>query len=221
MNGIYDSLCIIGRHWRLAFAAAAIFGAGFMLSFVAVRRQVTPLIRFSLWILNFFIRRLGPDPALSRAAAFIFCFNSIAIFLYMASGVVPYLPLTIDLVTGLNVGIIVQMAGSPEAEPALLPGPAEEQFDEEGPLPSSSLMALGCGMLVLMLELPAFWFAIALGISIAQPNAAGLPAEQGLLAAVQLRAFIYLRAVMPILALSAIAEAIAIRSTSAPPARAE
>lgn len=192
---------VLRAHFRLAADSALLFAVGLFLSWPIVHYRLELLTRLPLAVFHLVLRLIGTSPSIARTAAVVFCFNSVVIFAYMASGFHPLLPKVFGIWIGMNVGIIIGMVGRRGALPHV-GRPAAGQW-----VPPASLTAV-CGALVLMLELPCFWFAVAMGISMGHTVQAG---AEPYLSALALRAQAYLAVIVPALAVSAIAEAIAVR----------
>jgi len=196
---------LLADHLWLAGHAMLLFVVGLFVSWPVVHYRVRAVEALPLWIVRRVLQLFGASPSIGRMALVIGCFNSLAIFIYMASGFIsPLLPKLFGIWTGLNVGIVA--AGGRRQESRLLEhGPQPGQW-----VPPRSLVG-ACGLVVLALELPCFWFAIGMGISLGHAVAGG--ADH--LAALALRARAYACAIVPALFLSALAESVAIRGASA------
>ncbi len=202
---------VFRTHFRLAVHGALLFTVGLFLSWPVIHYRLEALARLPLALLRFAIRMMGTSPSIARTAGVIFCFNSLAIFVYMASGFHPLLPKIFAIWTGMNIGTIVGLARR-EVDLLQAGRPSPRQW-----LPPSPLTAV-CGVLVLVLELPCFWFSIAMGIGMGQGVQAGTARYFDALA---VRAQTYALVVLPVLALSAVAEAIAIRGCAGQAPQAE
>lgn len=176
----------------------AAFFCGFPLAVLAMRHEVRSLLALPLWIHRLGKKYLTPrlNPAL--LFAFIFLFNTTAIFVYMISGGLVILPIVFDVFTGLNVCVIMLAA-------------ARESAEEE---PSTKAMPARAwvGFLSLFsvaVELSVFWLAIGMGIRLGHAMRAEFTwaAFSG---AAEPRIVAYLLVLVPALALSALAEAIAV-----------
>ena len=186
-------------HARLAVHAALLFAAGAFAACPAVCYRWQALARLPLAMLRFLVRLMGPAPGILRVAAVIFGFNGLAIFLYMASGIHPVLPKLFALWTGFNVCVVSAVAGRGNLLGALRPAD-----DRWRPPPG---LAAACGLLVLLLELPCFWLALAMGMSMGHAVRSGAASYPHALGA---RAAAYAAVILPLLLLSALAEAVAI-----------
>jgi hypothetical protein len=153
------------------------------------------------------LRLLGVQPSVSRLWAVIFGFNGTAMLLYMASGFHPAIPAAVSLLTGYNIAAILLLTGQNKDFDALAVSPPS------GWTPPRWVAGL-CGVAVLAIELPCFWYAVAMGISLGQEIAAG---RTSYLQGINPRIQAYLLVILPALLVSAVCEAIAIRGMSATP----
>ncbi len=188
-----------GEAWEATLLAAA----GSLLAIPAARFRVAGLLALPLFLFRL-ARRIVGEKANFRMAATIFAFNGSAMFLYMASGIRPALPAAIAFLTGFNLTAILLAGGNERSgshQPAVPPGAW---------VPGSRLTAL-CGLAVLLLELPCFFFAAAMGIRLGAEIQGGLTTY---LAGLAPRAVAYGRVVLPLLLVSAICETVAIRGVS-------
>lgn len=196
---------VFRQHLRLAIDAAILFVVGLFVSWPVVYYRVRTIARPPIAVFRFVLRLIGPAPSLPRLTAVVFCFNAGVIFVYMASGFHPLLPKVFAIWTGMNIGIVIGL-GHEEglAEPS--PPPA-------GQWRPSLRLAAGCGLLVLLLELPAFWLSIAMGLTMGHAVQIGGATYAGALAE---RTAAYATVILPMLLASAVAEAVAIRGAAAP-----
>ena len=190
-------------HLRLAGHAALLFAAGLFAAWPIVHYRLRGPARLPLAIFRLVLGLMGRSPSIARMAAVIFCFNTSAIFLYMSTGFHPLLPKVLCVWTGLNVGLIAGAARLGESR-----GPGRPGADQWTPPRGLTLL---CGLLVLLLELPAFWFSIAMGISMGHAVQSGGSPYLGALA---VRAGAYFALVAPALLVSALAEAVAVRGSA-------
>jgi len=201
MQTLSSSLDLLWGHIGLAAVAALLFVAGLGTAGAVVRHGVRWLMVMPLWIVRHVMGLIAPGFPPVRVFLVIFLFNSIAIFIYMASGVLIVLPAAVAFLTGLNIGIIVLRSremGLPAAQPS--DGEPHEVPAWVGP----------CGLAVVALELPCFWLAMAMGIRMGQQ----LSRDYSLARLGELflpRATAYLCVIVPTLLLSALAETAAIR----------
>jgi hypothetical protein len=138
-----------------------------------------------------------------RVFLVIFLFNSIAIFLYMGSGVLIVVPAAVAFLTGLNIGVIVL-----RSQEIGLPG-GSDSSDPSEPIETPSWVGV-CGMAVVALELPCFWLSMAMGIRMGQALSHGYTAARVGELFVP-RATAYVAVIVPVLFISALAETAAIR----------
>lgn len=190
-------------HRAEAWEATLLAAAGSLLAIPAARFRVAGLLALPLFLFRL-ARRIVGEKANSRMAATIFAFNGTMMFLYMASGVRPALPAAIAFLTGFNLTVILIVSGNERTDTlSTSAGPGAW-------VPGSRLTVL-CGLAVLVLELPCFFFATAMGIRLGAEIQGGLTTY---LAGLAPRAVAYGRVVLPLLLLSAICETVAIRGMS-------
>jgi len=244
LNGFVESAAFVGGHFSLAGVVAVIFFLGFASAWVVVRYDLRLLIRFPLWFVSRITRVVAARPHTWFAFVLIFGFNGVAMFVYMLSGVFPLLPAAVAFLTGMNIAIVLlkgedvermlqrAATGPRGAEPVEStgeerpPGGAGESASEAGPEGAEAgpgqavrqgagcLVAL-CFLIVMALELPCFWFSVAMGAKMDLVPFRDFTAER-LRAALVPRIVAYLRVILPLLAVSAAAEAVAITSSLRP-----
>ena len=209
MPPLSASFQLLREHLSLGVIAALLFAAGLGTSVPAVRRDVRWLTAFPLWIIRRVMRLIGPSFPPVRVFLVIFCFNSVAIFLYMASGVLIVLPAAIAFLTGVNIGVILLKAGDvelPSGERPLVDGMAADLEVDAGPLVGL------CSLAVIVIELPCFWISVGMGIGLAHElTRAGQYTFVGMGSALAPRVAAYVCIIIPALFLSALAETAAIR----------
>jgi uncharacterized membrane protein YdcZ (DUF606 family) len=127
--------------------------------------------------------------------------------LYMASGVHPGIPAAISILTGYNIAVILLVAAEAEDLDGLAVSPSS------GWQPGRWVAGL-CGLAVILLELPCFWYSIAMGIRLGQEIVAG---QTSYVEGIAARLHAYVLLILPMLLVSAVCEAIAIRGMSASP----
>ncbi len=191
-------------HASQAAQAALLFTAGAFFSWPVVRFRLRGVAALPVALLRLVVRLIGPAPSFVRMAGVIWAFNSAAMFIDLAAGFHPLLPALLCLWTGLNIGVVVGMAPREMAVPAASrPGPGRWS-----PPPAAARL---CGLLVLLLELPCLFYTTAMGISM------GALVQSGTLhylPALAVRGRAYALVIVPLLLVSAIAEAIAIRGAA-------
>lgn len=221
-----ESWSLFWRHTPLAAASAAVFFIGFASAWVVVRSDIRFLIWFPLWFLKTITSVVRRRPSFPFIFMVIFGFNSVAMFVYMLTGMAPFLPAAICFLTGMNIAIAVlkghtlSLGARGCAPPENPPEDSAEKPGEDGagqgdsPPGEVSLgsgcFILACFVVVLALELPCFWFSIALGTSM-EFGEMGRFTSAGMMQVMLPRVLAYLRIIMPLLAVSAAAEATAIR----------
>lgn len=210
MPSFSSSLGVLADHVGLGVVAAGLFVAGLATAGPVVRRECRALMGFPLWMMRVALRLMGPTFPPLRVFALIFAFNSVAIFLYMASGVLIVVPAAMAFLTGLNIGVVVLKARQLE-----LPGldAAAEAQPADGPeAPAAPRWVDLCGLAVLALELPSFWISVGMGIGMARKlTEPGQFTSEMIRHLFTERAHAYWMIVAPVLLVSAIAETAAIR----------
>jgi hypothetical protein len=194
---------VLARHFWPACEAALLFFLGALLAWPAMRFGPGVLTRFPRMLLRQVARWFGKDPSIARMTGVIFGFNATAMFLYMAAGIRPWLPQAIAVLTGFHIAVALFLGEEELWGPAdgAVPGPGASWF------PGKGLTAL-CGVLVLGIELPCFWYATGMGISLGRDVLAGLvPYAEGVVP----RAKAYAAVILPLLLTSAACEAVAVR----------
>lgn len=194
----YDVEFLLGQ-WRGAMVACVLFFAGVLCASVLQLKDDSVLVRLNRAILRGVFRAFG-DGSLERIAVVIFLFNSCMMFLYMLSGALVLLPWIFAMLTGLNIALI----GSGSIPEWM--GERMEKFAED--YPAGAVKA--CGLAVLLIELPCFWFSIAMGGTLglgmlsnfSYPHFRFLSRD---------RVEAYIVVIMPLLAFSAICEALAVK----------
>lgn len=199
---------VLVEHFGLACGAALLFLLGMLLALPAVRRGWASLTRLPLILFGMVRRLLGANPGMVRLASVIFGFNATAMLVYMASGVHPAIPAAVSMATGYNIAVILLLAGQREDLDPVAIRPSAARW-----MPARWVAGL-CGLAVVLIELPCFWYAVAMGISLGQEIVAGRTSyADGV--AVRLQAYAIL--IVPALLASAVCEAIAIRGMSTMP----
>ncbi len=197
---------VFRAHLRLAFHAALLFAVGVFLSWAVVHYRLRIVAWPAVQAFRLIMRLIGRSPSLLRMAGAIFAFNVTVMFIYMASGFHPFLPKLFGIWTGMNVGIGLSLARETRIEERARPKGRQWR--------PPRLLAEACGVTVLVLELPCFWYAVAMGISMG--HAVQMGAEP-YVSALGVRATAYGEVIAPLLLCSAMAEAIAIRGSAAEP----
>ena len=109
---------IFREHLRLALEAALLFGVGLLAAYPVVRCRLRAPAVVPLAALRFVMRLMGPFPSLVRMGGVIWAFNSVVMFIDMATGFHPPLPQVLALWTGLTVGIIAMGVSMGHAVPS-------------------------------------------------------------------------------------------------------
>ena len=209
MGSLGSSFALIYSQLGLGLLASLLFAAGLGTSVAVVRGDVRWMMAPPLWVVRQVLRVIGPGFPPVRVFLVIFCFNTVAIFLYMLSGVLIVAPALVAFLTGVNIGVIVLKAG--EVELPTGERPLAEAMDPSGDFEVAPWVSL-CSLAVLMLELPSFWISVGMGIGLARElTKVGqyTLANMGSLLAPRVTAYTML--IIPALLVSAIAETAAIR----------
>ncbi len=210
MVSFYSSARLLVDHMWLGVAAAALFVAGLATAGPVVRHDYRALMAFPLWLVKRVMRIIGPGMHAVRIFLVIFLFNSVAIYLYMASGVLIVLPAAMAFLTGLNIGVVV-LKGRESALAAVVEAPRDPSVPPPAPAGIPRWVDF-CGMAVLALELPSFWISVGLGIGMARKlSAAGQYTLGNVNSLLAERTHAYWMIILPALFLSALAETAAIR----------
>ena len=229
MAPFVESLSFLRTQAGFAVYGMVVFISGVASAWIVIHWQIEPLMRFALWLLDWVAKLLGRRPTMPRLFVVIFCFNTAAMFVYMCTGVWVVLPALVGFLTGMNLAIIFAH-GRPEwvdededgvtTRVSVSEGDGLAEMSEPPPL---RLLPLVCGLLVVVLELPAFWFSIGMGISLGHHvrEHFGLMqillfrfGEPGIGPQLVERCQAYVRVIAPVLAVSALAEAYAVSETS-------
>jgi len=193
----FESLKLILHHTRLAAGMAFVFGAGAVFSLPVLQWQIKPLMYFPRKFAHLIERIVSAHLHRFRLAIFIFLFNGMAIFLYMLTGLIPGVPVAVTFLTGLNVALASFLGRRKvlqSSQPAAL-----------------SASARICAILTFLLELPCFWYAMALGWTIKTRLPDLFTGEN--LASTKERVLAYALVILPLLGISALAEAHAVVSS--------
>jgi hypothetical protein len=195
------------QHFGLACGAALLFLVGVLLAFPVVKQGSTRLTWLPLTLFRLVRRMLGTRPGMTRLGFLIFGFNGTVMLLYMASGVRPGIPAAISILTGYNIAVILLLAEEVEDSDAPAVSPAS------GWTPGKWVAGI-CGLAVLLLELPCFWYSIAMGIRLGQEIVGG---QTSYVQGIGARLHAYALLILPVLLVSAACEAVAIRGMSTSP----
>jgi hypothetical protein len=165
-----------------------------------VRGDVRFLIAFPVWLLRKLMRYLRGGPAVAEVFLVIFLFNGTAMFVYLMSGAIPFLPHAIVFMTGMNVAVAGLKSGEILGEEEKAPEGEIDRVvtDTRNGLAVLDPLSAVCSLLVVLLELPCFWFTMALS------------AAPGFVGEMRPRIMAYVSVILPLLAVSALAEAYAV-----------
>ena len=180
----------------------SLFVLGFTFSYFVEKFKLEVFKAFPIWFLKQTIRFGNPQRSFLSIFLFIFLFNSGAIFLYMLSGLLIFFPVLIAFLAGTNIGIIVLQPIPAELKEGSIYRP------KEGVVLSPFLILLTA--LVPLLELFVFCYSIAMGIQIASEMFLNFTINNAITVALP-RIYMYVRLCVPLLFISALAEARVIR----------
>jgi hypothetical protein len=184
--------------YALALLALILFVLGFGFSYFVEKFDIGVLKAFPIWFLRQTAGFGNPQRPFLFLFLFIFIFNSVAICLYMLSGLLVLFPVLIAFLTGTNIGIIVLHPIPEELKEGNIYRPREEV--KLGPV----LMVLTA--LVPLLELFVFCISIAMGLEMASSMLLDFTWENAILLAIP-RLKTYVMVCVPLLFISALAEA--------------
>ncbi len=194
---------ILVEHFSLAVDGAILLAVGLFAAVPVVKYRLTALQWVPLRMMDIAMRLIGDPVRLLRVTLVIWLFNSAVMFVYMASGFHPLPPKIFAIWTGLNIGVVLAHAGRETPEPGLCRRPPVPSGGWRPPRPLTVL----CALMVPALELPCFFYAIALGMRMGAEVAWGGVSYTEALAH---RASAFASVIVPVLLVSAFAEAIAI-----------
>jgi hypothetical protein len=183
------------HHSLHAGAAAVLFLAGMACATPVYQRRMEGLLSFPRWVARKLRGIRERKPSVAALGLFIFAFNGVAMLVYMLLGIIPGLAALISFFTGLNIILIGLLA-------------REMPSDDVGPRRVPPISVRICGLLTLLLELPCFWFTMGMTIWMKpSPLAMWRSADWSPIAQ---RVTAYLTIILPILFVSAMAEAYAV-----------
>ncbi len=211
-----NSLHLLWEHLGPAGIAALVFFVGLGSAWIVVRYRLDFLARFPLWLLGKVSSLFNRHPHVGFMFLFIFLFNGTVMFFYMLSGVVVGLPAAIDFLIGMNIGIVGLRGeewsfGGGERRIAATPGARDGLGKKSGYLLAACFITVAC------IELPCLWFSIAMGNSIMSLHT-DVGISQLWQESVIPRMVAYATIILPLLAVSALAEAIGLKVALSSPA---
>jgi hypothetical protein len=142
-----DIVSIYSSIWEhldgtLFLLAAALFFSGVFFAPIAVEKEMKPLLWYPLWIWRVIRRYVDPEGSFSRLWALIFSLNALSLFCNLVSGLFIVLPPLFSFLLGAHIAIIcLKEVGKVRLFPLIL-----------NP--------------VSVLELPAAWISLSLGMSL-------------------------------------------------------
>ena len=177
---------VVGRVEPAWFVSSAVlFFAGFFASYPVVKRDVSLLTAYPLWLWNRVRERISPDDPWPRLFVLLLSFNATSLLVNFVSGFFVVLPPLFAFLLGLNIGVI--------------------SFEEAG---AAGLAAVFVNP-VAWLELPAAWVSLAIGAQLGLEAVSSGPTDA--VAAFPALAEVYAYVVLPLLVAAALLEATMIR----------
>jgi hypothetical protein len=201
MEAVRQSVQFLAGHSLAALGATLAFFLGAVSAVFVVRHDIRFLTALPMWLVRRLGRYLASEPPVWQVALTIFLFNGVAMAVYLLMGLIPLMPAVIVFLTGMNIAVAGLKGGEIRAEDVLA-------GVEPRPLAGADPFAVFCGVLVLLIELPCFWFTMAMAARM--PYWIGNVGEPDHLADLRMRLTAYAVVVLPLLALSALAEAVAV-----------
>ena len=174
------------------------FVLGFGFSYFVEKFNLKAFKTFPVWFLGQTIHFTNPRTNFILLFLFIFLFNSMAICIYMLSGLLVIFPVIIAFLTGTNIGIIVMQPVPEELKEGSFYRPKKDV--KLGPV---LLLLTG---LVPLLELFVFCYSMAMGMQMASSMFLSFTWKNAVALAVP-RIRMYLMLCVPLLFVSALAEA--------------
>lgn len=100
-------MLLIIDHLPVMAQVLMLLASGFLFAYLAVRWDQAWLKAFPLWFLNLTAKYITPQKSYWFIALAIFGFNAAAIFIYLLSGLIAFLPYLVAFFIGLNVGVLM------------------------------------------------------------------------------------------------------------------
>lgn len=198
-----EHVAFLAGHWLAALAAAIAFVLGAMSAPFALGSGVKALTALPLWMLRRIVVMMARRPSVWKLAAFIFAFNGAAMLVYLLLGLIPFMPAVMAFWAGMNIAIVMLKSGEAPLAPT-----DTVTIGEKGGTGAGQALAAVCTVVTLCLELPCFWFTI--GMAQGMNYWAGTALEPDHLADLRMRVMTYTQVVLPLLGVSALAEAYAV-----------
>lgn len=164
----------------LFLLAAALFFLGILFAPVVVEKQIRPLLWYPLWIWGVIKRYADPEAPFSRLWTLIFSLNSLSLFCNVVSGLSIILTPLFSFLLGVHIAVIC--------------------LKEVGSLRLLSLILNP----VSLLELPAAWISLSLGMSLGRQLY--LKGYANVLHLFRNELMVYLLIVLPLLAVAGLIE---------------
>jgi hypothetical protein len=170
----------------LFLLAAALFFLGLFFAPIVVKKQIRPLLWYPLWIWKVIKRYAEPVTPFFRLWALIFSLNALSLFCNLVSGLSIMLPFLFSFLLGVHIAVIC--------------------LKELGRLGLFSLILNP----VSLLELPAAWISLSLGMSLGRQLY--LNGYANVLSLFRNGLMVYLFIVLPLLVLSGLIEVALIKA---------
>ncbi len=164
----------------LFLLAAALFFLGIFFAPIVVKKRIRPLLWYPLWIWRVIKRYANPDAPFFRLWALIFSLNALSLFCNLVSGLSIILPPLFSFLLGVHIAVIC--------------------LKELGSLRLFSLILNP----VSLLELPAAWISLSLGMSLGRQLY--LNGYANVLYLFRNELMVYLFIVLPLLAVAGLIE---------------
>jgi hypothetical protein len=187
---LYHNLCglIDGEFFLLA---AALFFLGAFFGPIVLKKQIRLLLWYPLWIWKIIKRYVDPGAPFLRLLAIIFSLNSLSLFCNLVSGLFIIFPFLFAFLLGVHITVIcLKEVGNVRLFPLIL-----------NP--------------VSLLELPAAWMSLSLGMSLGREVYLGGYTNALSLFLRELTGYLFL--VLPLLAVAALVEVSLIKALGSGP----
>ncbi|MCK5685605.1 stage II sporulation protein M [bacterium] len=146
--------------YKLFAFSVILFGAGILLAKWVVSKKIDFLINIPIALLKFATGFIERNPSFLRIFLFIFLFNSANAVIYFFSGLVPYLPIILNVWLGMNIGIVFMTP--PELKKELFFKNQDIEETEINDDVGKGLIVLIAAFAFIVIELFAIFFAISL-----------------------------------------------------------
>ena len=223
MDVLKSSFSLLAGHWRCAALEGGVFFVGLISAGIVLRYRIGFLAAFPSWLVGKLSKFLSGNPGVLSLFFVIVVFNSCAMFVYMMTGTLLHLlPTIICFLTGMNIGIVsgampaiamapVKREEETESSDSVEPSAGETNALSEATARAGLRRQLVTMSVVALLELPAFWFAVAMGTTL--PMVWTLKSGAAFVEGLAPFITAYATVIVPVLTISAFVEALGIRFT--------